>query len=92
MNCKRLERELLPAINACGIAGLFMYFYDGDRTWIILLVGLFFAFAKTTKDKIIEFFVRRITRTAHRIIFSGLILIYAVIFSIKKFEPQGKKL
>ncbi len=78
---KNWKKELLPAINACFIAGLFIYSYTPDKTWLFWFIALFFIFAKNLLERIIDFFVYKISPLSHWIIFSILAVAYLYIYT-----------
>ena len=85
---KSWKNELLPALNACLIIGLIVYFYNLDRTWMITFVGFYFAFAQKAAKQIIEVWNEKITPLAHCIIFFILAIIYSIVF-LPKFLKKS---
>jgi hypothetical protein len=77
---KDWKKEILPGLNGFLIACLLVYFYKADNTQIIFLVSVFFLLARTVGEKIVEYFVYKITPAAHWIIFSGLVILYLYVF------------
>ena len=90
MFSKEAKREFLPAVNACLIAFLGLYFYSGDKTVILWLVSLFLVVAKITQKEIVTYWTKEITQRAHSIIFLFLTITYLYVF-IPKLNEQIKQ-
>jgi hypothetical protein len=65
--------------NAVMIFGIVLYFYGGDMPGLVYtLIALFFLVAKDLRDTIIKIW-RNLSTKVHLLIFSGLVVVWAVI-------------
>ena len=74
------KTEILPSINAALILILFLHFYEGDVDTIMYVVAIFFAFGGKIRNRVINFFMKKITQAAHLLLCIGLVSIGAYIF------------
>lgn len=83
-------RGFLAAINACFICGIFLLCYDGDTTWLLILVGVFLAIANKEKERFIKWFRNGISLTAHSLIFAILTVVTIMLVLPNWYEKKQK--
>jgi len=75
--------KILPAINACMIGGLILYFFNGEIPgWIIMLIAIFFIFAQDLKKQLVQWYTIDVSTKVHKVVFCLLALVWIWILII----------